>query len=399
MNLARLRLISRKIESLSTYLASHVVGRLFTKGAPLPAGPLKVMVFKLDNAGDVVLSSLLMPRVSDMLGGAEVVYVVKEGFGGLLSRVDCVTGVVEVPSGLGHCSRVGTREREGMRESRKIIRKAVKDFRPHIMVDLRPTSLGNYAALLGRVYGTRRRVSLEGQRLSEIFGAGKAMKWRRHEVESFCEAFEDAGVFSKCEDYRSRLTFWKCDSESWPTPSGRYFLLQPGAVWEYKKWPERNYASLIDSLAGLYPAHSFVLAGSEAEKDVCARVREMTGRSARERVWNLAGKTTMTELVDIVSGADMVIANDSGVAHIAGAAGARTIVFFGPSSPERFKPLSSRQERIKVFHHRLSCNPCDQDQCREGPHTYCLGRINPREVLEHIRSSLGERNAQAHMSY
>jgi ADP-heptose:LPS heptosyltransferase len=267
------------------------------------------------------------------------------------------------------------------------------------MIDLRPTSLGNYAALLGRIYGTRRRVSLEGQRLREIFGPGKALKWRRHEVESFCEALEDAGVFSRSEDYRSRLTFWKSDSESWPTPSGRYFLLQPGAVWEYKKWPERNYASLIDSLAGFYPAHSFVLAGSAEERDVCARVRAMTGREARERVWNLAGKTTMGELVDIVSGADMVIANDSGVAHIAGAAGAKTIVFFGPSSPERFKPLSSRQDRVKVFHNRLSCNPCDQDQCREGPHTYCLGRINPMEVLEHIRSSLGGRQAQGRMSY
>lgn len=356
------------------------------------------MVFKLDNAGDVVLSSLLMPRLSETLGGAEVVYVVKEGFGGLLSRIECVSGIVELPSGLGHCSRVGATEREGMRESRKIIMKAVKGFKPHIMIDLRPSSLGNYAALLGRIYGTRRRVSLEGQRLREIFGKGKAMKWRRHEVESFCEAIEDAGVFSKCEDYRSWLTFWKNDAESWPTPSGRYFLLQPGAVWEYKKWPERNYASLIDSLSELYPAHSFVLAGSAAEKDICARVRAMTGRGARERVWNLAGKTTMAELVDIVSGADMVIANDSGVAHIAGAAGVRTIVFFGPSSPERFKPLSSRQDRIKVFHHRLTCNPCDQDQCREGPHTYCLGRINPLEVLEYIRSSLGDKRAQAHMS-
>lgn len=345
------------------------------------------MVFKLDNAGDVVLSSLVMPQVSEMLGGADVVYVVKKGLGSLLSRVDCVTDVIEVPSGLGHCSRVGASEREGLRASRKMIKKAVKGFKPHIIIDLRPTALGNYGALVGWFYGTRRRVSLDRLRLREIFGHDRTLKWRRHEVESFCSALEDGGVLSRGRDYRSRLTFWKGETGG-GLAAGRYFLLQPGAVWEYKKWPERNYASLIDSLAEHYPAHSFVLAGSGEEKNVCSRVRELTGKTVRERVWNLAGKTTMGELIDIVSGAEMVISNDSGVAHIAGALGARTVVFFGPSSPERFRPLSARQERVKVFHHKLSCNPCDQDRCREGPHTYCLGRINPMEVVEYIRASL-----------
>jgi len=405
--LGRLRLISRKFDSLWTYLASYLIGRLFFRGAQLPAGPVKVMVFKLDNAGDVVLSSLVMPQVSEMLGKAEVLYVVKKGFSGLLSRVDCVSGVIELPAGLGHCSRVGANEKEGLRASRKIIKKAIKEFRPHIIIDLRPTGLGNYGALLGRFFGVRRRVSLDRQRLSEIFGRDKAIKWRRHEVDSFCSALEDAGVFSSGSDYRSWLTFWKEESQGSLRLANRYFLLQPGAVWEYKKWPERNYSSLIDSLAECYPEHFFVLAGSAEEKDVCSRVREMTGKNARERVLNFAGKTAINELVELVSGSEMVIANDSGVAHIAGAAGVRTVVFFGPSSPERFMPLSARQKMVKVFHHKLSCNPCDQDKCREGPHTYCLARINPMEVVEHIRSSLGaeqektdiRHSKESHLSY
>lgn len=389
MNLGRLRLISRKFDSLWTYLVSYLIGRLFYSGAPLPSGPVKVMVFKLDNAGDVVLSSLVMPRVSEMLGKAEVVYVVKKGFSGLLNRVECVSDVIELPAGLGHCSRVGVNEKKGLSDSRKIIKKAIKDFRPHIIIDLRPTGIGNYGALSGWLSGARHRVSLDRQRLSEIFGKDKALKWRRHEVESFCAALEDAGVFSRGGDYRSWLTFWKGESESALRPASRYFLLQPGAVWEYKKWPERNYASLMDSLAEHYPYHFFVLVGSAVEKDVCSRVREMTCKKTKDRVLNFAGKTSITELVELVSGSEMVIANDSGVAHIAGAAGIRTVVFFGPSSPERFMPLSERQKRVKVFHHKLPCNPCDQHECREGPHTYCLGRINPREVAEYIRSTLG----------
>lgn len=346
------------------------------------------MVFKLDNAGDIVLSSLVMPAVAQALGEASIYYVVKKGLGGLLSHVDCVSGVIEVPAGLGHCSRVGADERSGLVASRKIIRKAMADLRPQLIIDLRPTPLGNYGALVGRFYGARYRVSLERHRLKEMFGSGKKMKWKRHEAETFCTALEESNLLRR-GDYRSSLTFWKRPIDNEFMSGRKYFLIQPGAVWEYKKWPERKYANLIDSLALHYPDFLFVLAGSADEKGVCSRVLEMTSGKIRERVLNLAGKTTITALVSLVRNARMVIANDSGVAHMAGAAGVRTVVFFGPSSPERFMPLSERQGLVKVFHHKLPCNPCDQHECSEGPASYCLARIDPFNVVEYIRSAIG----------
>lgn len=344
------------------------------------------MVFKLDNAGDVVLSTLVMPRVAEMLGGASVVYVVKKGLGGLVSHMDCVSDVVEVPSGLGHCSRVGDDEKDGLRASRNIIKKAISMHRPLVIIDLRTTSHGNYGAWRGYISGARFRVSLDPIRLREIFGMDQGLKWSRHEVDTFSSVLEAAGLLPGGADYRSQLTFWNAQPETAARPYGRYFLLQPGAVWEYKRWPERNYASLKDSLSEHFPGHSFILAGSAAESAVCARVREMTGKKTRESVISLAGKTSIEDLISLIAGARMVIANDSGVAHIAGAAGVRTAVFFGPSSPERFMPLSERQERVKVFHHKLPCNPCDQHVCVEGPQTYCLARITPQEVFEYVRS-------------
>ncbi|MCC6502418.1 MAG: glycosyltransferase family 9 protein [Deltaproteobacteria bacterium] len=348
-----------------------------------------MVVFKLDNAGDVVLSSLVMPAVAEALGGGRIYYVVKKGLGPLLSQVDCVSGVIEVPGGLGHCSRVGADERKGLNISRRIIKKAMAELRPALIIDLRPTALGNYGALAARLYGARHRVTLDRIRLKENYGQGRKMKWKRHEAETFCAALEEAGILKRHGDYRSTLTFWKRPVGA-PLSGKRYFLIQPGAVWEYKKWPERSYATLIDSLSALYPDLIFVLVGSGEESGVCSRVCEMTGRRARERVVDLAGKTTFAELLCLVGNADMVVANDSGVAHMAGAFGVRTVVFFGPSSPERFKPLSERQGNIKVFHHKLHCNPCDQHQCIEGPASYCLTRITPAEVVEVIRSIMGE---------
>lgn len=382
-----MRLISRKFDTLSTYLASYLVNRLFYRGARLPAGPHKVLVFKLDNAGDVVISSLLMPRLSEALGGADIVYVVRKGLGGLLKHIECVSDIIEVPSGLGHCSRVGADESGSLRASRKIIKDAIHEHKPGVIIDLRPTPLGNYGALRGFFSGARLRVSLEGQRLREVFGRDKGLKWTRHEADTFSEALCNAGLLTEGAGFRENLEFWKFDQNQ-SAPIDRYFLIQPGAVWDYKRWPERYFATLIDSLSGYYPGHSFVLAGSESEKTVCERVRGLTCKKARDKTINMAGKTSIDELVSLISRSVMVIANDSGIAHIAGATGVRTIVFFGPSSPERFMPLSERQDKVRVFHARLPCNPCDQYVCKEGPLTYCLARITPAEVLDYIRSVL-----------
>lgn len=386
----RPRLFSRKFETLATCVLSYFINRLFDSGPPSFSGTVDVVVFKLDNAGDIVLSTLVMPSVAEALGNARIHYVVKKGLGALLSQVECVSGVIEVPSGLGHCSRVGDDEKAGLAASKRIIRKAMAELRPALIIDLRPTGLGNYGALVGRYYGARHRVSLDRARLKESFGEGKKMKWTRHEAATFCTALEDAGVLKGKGDYRDHLTFWKRPSDNGFLPSRSYFLMQPGAVWDYKKWPERNYAALIDILAARYPDRYFVLAGSKDERGVCSRVLEMTGGNSRERVINLAGKTSVGGLVTLVAGADMVVANDSGVAHIAGALDTRTVVFFGPSSPERFTPLAGSPGRVKVFHHRLECNPCDQHECVEGTASYCLTRVTVTEVAEYIRSTIGE---------
>lgn len=352
------------------------------------------MVLKLDNAGDVVLSTLVMARVAENLGRPRVVYVVRRGLGALLDHLDWITDVVEVPYGLGHCSRTGADERSALEASRRILKKAVATFRPGLLIDLRPTPLGNYGALAAFMAGARVRVSLEGTRLGEAFGSGRGRKWSRHEAATFCAALEDAGLLGRASSFRSHLVFWDRAARQRPG-GGPYFLLQPGAVWEYKKWPERNYAALIDSLSTACPGHSFILAGSDSERAVCERVKGLTGAQTRERVVNLAGKTTFAELVSLAAGSQMVIANDSGVAHIGGACGVPTVVFFGPSSPERFMPLSERQDRVRVFHHSMPCNPCDQHSCREGPLTCCMARISPDEVFRHIREALVARTGGA----
>lgn len=381
------------------YFFSFLLNKtLFKNRVPDDTLISSIMVIKLDNVGDIVLSSLLMSAVAERFGNAKIVYVVKKGLKDLLFPLDSVSEVVEVPYGKGHCSQMRDNEKTDERAARSIIKKYLKEQRPQMIVDLRTSSLGNFAAVMARVCaGTRFRVTIDLFRIKEIFGirADRRAKWDRHEVETFYFAMRDAGIFPRGPDYRSGLRFWdlskKLSQDICPagfSTDRPFILVQPGAVWEFKRWPSAYYSKLISSIAGHYWDASFVLVGTADERETSMKVFDRLDEKTRERTTVLTGKTSLKELVALVNLAELVIANDSGVAHIAGALGIRTIVFFGPSSPERFEPLSIHEGNIKVFHRRMECCPCDQMNCRYDRDSYCLSRISPGLVEEYVENVL-----------
>ena len=392
---SRIKLFLRRVNTAKTYWFSYLINEyLFTDWAPVK-GPIKrLTVIKLDNAGDVVLSSLFMPYIAERFKDINIVYVVKEGMKDLLSPLDCISDVLEVPFGRGHCSEAQGEMTNNERFARSMIKKHLKEFRPQMIIDLRATSIGNFTALAAWLLGTRYRVTLDLYRIKEIIGnkTEKEAKWDRHEAETFYLALRDAGIFPDYHDYRNALSFWTPPGNSSQDISCGWFvlekerviLIQPGAVWEYKRWPDSYYIHLINSMTEQTGKVLFILIGTRDEKDICLKVYNGLDKPARDRTINMAGETSLRELIVLINRAELVIANDSGVAHIAGALDVDTVVFFGPSAPSRFAPLSLHQDKIKVFHHTMECCPCDQLKCRHAGNNYCLSHISPEAVENYL---------------
>jgi heptosyltransferase II len=148
--------------------------------------------------------------------------------------------------------------------------------------------------------------------------------------------------------------------------SGRYTVLCPGAEYgPAKRWP--FFRELAEKLEA-----QVVLLGSPADRK---EAEHIPGR-------NLVGETTLDEAIDLIAGAAMVLSNDSGLMHVAAAAGTPQVALFGSSSPEHTPPMSAL---ARVLWLKIECSPCYQRVCPLG-HFNCMNGLSVERVLAEVRS-------------
>jgi heptosyltransferase-2 len=149
----------------------------------------------------------------------------------------------------------------------------------------------------------------------------------------------------------------------------------PGAEYgPAKRWPARHFASLARALA--QRGYQVWLFGSGKDTEAATEIQRLSDGVCID----LAGRTSLDEAIDLMSLAERVVTNDSGLMHIAAALDRPTAAIFGSSSPAFTPPLSAKARVISL---RLSCSPCFARVCPLG-HTNCLEMLEPSAVLEAI---------------
>jgi heptosyltransferase-2 len=147
---------------------------------------------------------------------------------------------------------------------------------------------------------------------------------------------------------------------------GDYAVVCPGAEYgPAKRWP---YFAELSSRVNL----PLVILGSAGDRAAAA---SLAGR-------NLIGQTSLDEAIELISCAEFVVTNDSGLMHVAAAVGTPQVALFGSSSPKHTPPLSSR---ARVLWLGIECSPCYARECPLG-HFRCMRELSADRVLDEVAS-------------
>src|SRR5215469_5703344 len=178
---------------------------------------------------------------------------------------------------------------------------------------------------------------------------------------------------------------WLSSKAPAPEPAAAgTIVISPMSNSELRDWGIANYVQLV-SLLLERTDRRIALVGSNTQYRWLDRILEASGRNPR--ITNLAGSTDWFGTVKVVRGADLVIANNSGVAHLAAACGTPTLaIYSGSHQPQEWGP---RGDQVRAVMALVPCSPCGFDKLEECPNDHlCMRQIAPETIAEQVLEML-----------
>lgn len=170
-------------------------------------------------------------------------------------------------------------------------------------------------------------------------------------------------------------------------PPEKVMVLCPGAEFgDAKRWPTGHYAALAGRM--LEQGWQVWLLGSANDAQLSREIVQALPAGLEGRCRDLAGRTTLAQAIDLLSLADAVVSNDSGLMHVAAALQRPLIALYGSTTASFTPPLA---DRVKLLSHEIECRPCFQRECPLG-HKRCLTEITPEHVHGQLLTLLGQGN-------
>ena len=192
------------------------------------------------------------------------------------------------------------------------------------------------------------------ERSAEIFYNRKFKSAAGHAVERYGKLARE--LFKLDGDLiQPDLPFNSHAAAELPQLPEKYIVLLPGTRWESKRFPPALFARICRRIQQEFPDYAFVAAGSAGERDIAGAVGDF--------VINLAGKTSLAGLFELLRNAAAVVGNDSGPLHAAAALKRHVFGFYGPTEPALTAPWG---DNCRFFFAQCECAACLKRICPDG---------------------------------
>jgi len=335
----------------------------------------KTLIIRFSSVGDIILSSLLIRALRRRFPTAQIDYLVKAEYAELLRGNPHLTRVLELPAG-------GT-----FTDLKHMLRK-VRAANYDLIVDIHGNLRSRYVSLGGRRVvryhkRTIRRTALVRLKLN--------LYAKRSGVPSVAERYlapvarfgvrDDGQGLEVFVDEHDRKVAASLIQELGMDGLRPLVGVAPSARHRNKMWPAERFARTA-ALVAERRGTGVILFGAEHDRAVCAAVLEELSRVAPgTRAAHLAGQMSLTQTAALMDHCAVVLANDSGLMHLATARKRPVVALFGPTVREfGFFPVGTHS--IVMERQGLSCRPCTTIGRPDCPRTHfrCMLDTTPEDV-------------------
>jgi predicted lipopolysaccharide heptosyltransferase III len=350
-----------------------------TTNEPQPLAPARwdwsdirrVLVVRLRSIGDTVLTTPSLFALRRFLPQVQIDILLEDWVAPLLDGSGLVDSVITIP-------------RES-KAARARIAREIRATRYDVVYNLHG---GTTATLFARATGAKHRVGFahyQYARLHSHIAPASQEIWQRpilHSVEQQLALIGWTGV-PVTDRPATRLAVTEVALESVSTklrtagfedfPNGRAFaVIHPTAAFATKQWAIEKFARVAEDLTvrGLTP----IVIVSQKETATI----DLLKKESSARVFGL-DNLSLPEVTALTSRARLFVGNDSGIAHIAAAAGAPCVVIFGSSNVAHWRPWTMR--RSEVVREEFPCQPCHGYFCAEFEKPECILRVPVERVV------------------
>jgi heptosyltransferase-2 len=155
--------------------------------------------------------------------------------------------------------------------------------------------------------------------------------------------------------------------------------INPGASYgSAKRWYPKEFAKVARELSDEYDV---IIFGGPGESDIAGDIEQALMDSGVTNYKNLAGNTTITELINKIASLDLFITGDSGPMHVAATFQVPTVAIFGPTKDKDTSQWMNKKSVI--IKKDLDCQPCMKRICPLQHHD-CMNLIKAIDVLKAV---------------
>jgi heptosyltransferase-2 len=239
------------------------------------------------------------------------------------------------------------------------------------------------SAIMALLSGASERIGFATEGRGLLLTKSVPYRTELHEVENFLAVLQADGIevmdnFLECwpfpdEDAAAQGLI----ADAGLSPGKPLVAIHPFAANPHRGWPLEDFAAM----AALMSDHGYtpLLLGAPGDRSDLEAAQALFGTE----VVDLVGRCSLRVSMALLKRCSLFIGNDSGVMHLAAAAGIPLVALFGPQSPVRFGPWS---KRAAVIYKKFKCSPCRQKfftECEPSPRQRpaCIEAITVDEVF------------------